>query len=63
MWAKLMEVRNGYSAQIWREFFQHEGVAVRIVPPLETDAPMTQARELWVPDSKTHVAVELMRKI
>jgi hypothetical protein len=56
-------VRNGYSAQIWQEFFQHEGVAVRIVPPLETDAPMTQARELWVPDSKTHVAVELMRKI
>lgn len=63
MWAKLMEVRNGYSAQIWLEFFQHEGVAVRIVPPLETDAPMTQARELWVPDSKTHVAAELMRKI
>jgi hypothetical protein len=63
MWSKLMEVRNGYSAQIWREFFQHEGVAVRIVPPLETDAPMTQSRELWVPDSKTHVAVELMRKI
>ena len=63
MWAKLMEVRNGYSAQIWQEFFHHEGVAVRIVPPLETAAPMTQARELWVPDSKTHVAVELMRKI
>jgi hypothetical protein len=63
MWSKLMEVRNGYSAQIWREFFNHEGVAVRIIPPLETDAPMTQARELWVPDSKTHVAAELMRKI
>ncbi|MEX1253814.1 MAG: hypothetical protein WEE64_05675 [Dehalococcoidia bacterium] len=63
MWAKLMEVRNGYSAQTWQEFFHHEGVAVRIVPPLETDAPMTQARELWVPNSKTHVAVELMRKI
>ncbi len=63
MWAKLMEVRNGYAARIWLEFFQHEGVAVRVLPPLETETPMTAPRELWVPDSKTHVAVELMRKI
>lgn len=63
MWSKLMDVKTGYAAQIWREFFHAEGVAVRIVPPLETDVAMTEPRELWVPDSKTHVAVELMRKI
>jgi hypothetical protein len=63
MWAKLLEVRTGYAAEFWREFFHAEGVAVRIVPPLETDAPMTAPRELWVPDSKTHVAAELLRKI
>jgi hypothetical protein len=63
MWAKLMEVKTGYAAQIWREFFEAEGLTVRIVPPLETAVPMTDPRELWVPDSKTHVAAELMRKI
>ena len=63
MWAKFMEVKTGYAAQIWREFFHAEGVSVRIVPPLESDTPMTEPRELWVPDSKTHVARELQRKI
>jgi len=62
MWTKFLEVKNGYTAQIWQEFFYAEGVALRIVPPLE-GAPMAQPRELWVPDSKTHVAAELLRKI
>jgi hypothetical protein len=63
MWTKFMEVKTGYTAQIWLEFFRAEGVALRIMPPLESDAPMTAPREIWVPDSKTHVAAELMRKI
>ncbi len=63
MWSKFMDVKNGYAAQFWLEFFQAEGVAVRVLPPLETDAPMTAPRELWVPDSKTHVAAELLRKM
>ena len=63
MWSKFMDVKTGYTAQIWQEFFRAEGVAVRVVPPLETDVPMMTPRELWVPDSKTHVAAELLRKI
>ncbi len=58
-----MEVKSGYAAEMWREFFRAEGLGVRIVPPLESDTPMTSPRELWVPDSKTHVAAELLRKI
>jgi hypothetical protein len=63
MWAKFMEVKSGYAAQIWKEFLNQEGVAVRVLPPLDRDAPMMAPRELWVPDSKTHVAAELLRKI
>ncbi len=63
MWSKFMDVKSGYTAQIWLEFFQAEGVAVRVLPPLEGEAPMMAPRELWVPDSKTHVAAELLRKI
>ena len=58
-----MEVKNGYTAQIWQEFFRAEGVAIRIVPPLESGATMMTSHELWVPNSKTHVADELLRKI
>ena len=58
-----MSVKNGSTAQIWQEFFRAEGVAIRVVPPLESDATMMTARDLWVPDSKTHVADELLRKI
>lgn len=63
MWSKFMDVKSGYTADIWREFLRAEGVAVRVVPPLEGSTPMNTPRELWVPDSKTHVAAELLRKI
>ena len=63
MWTKWVEVKRGYAAPTWLECFRAEGVALRIVPPLESDAQMLTARELWVPDSKTHVADELLRKI
>ncbi len=62
MWAKLMDVKNGYAAEVWWELLNAEAVSVRIVPPLD-QAPMMAPRELWVPDSKTHVAREILRKV
>jgi hypothetical protein len=58
-----MEVKNAYAAEVWKELFDAEGVSNRIVPPLNGTAPMSQPREIWVPDSKTHVAAEILRKI
>jgi hypothetical protein len=63
MWSKLMDVKNGYAAEVWRELLNAEGVSNRVLPPLTGDAPMSQPREIWVPDSKTHVAQEILRKI
>jgi hypothetical protein len=63
MWSKFMRVKTAYMAEAWRELFQAEGVAVRIVPPLESRASDMEPREIWVPDSKTHVAAEVLRKI
>ena len=62
MWSKFMDVKNGYAAEVWKELLDAEGVSNRVVPPL-AGAPMTQPREIWVPDSKTHVAAEILRKI
>jgi hypothetical protein len=73
MWSKLMDVKNGYVAKIWKDLYDAEGVAVRIVPPLPvaknstgrgtTSYSWSEPREIWVPDSKTHVAVEILRKV
>jgi hypothetical protein len=58
-----MDVKNGYAAEVWKELFDAEAVSNRVVPPLNGDAPMSAPREIWVPDSKTHVAQEIMRKV
>jgi hypothetical protein len=62
MWVKFMEVPDGYAAEIWRELFATEALSVRVVPPLELGS-MRDAREIWVPDGKTHVAREVLNKI
>ena len=62
MWVKFMEAPNGYAASIWKELFAAEAIAVRVVPPLELGS-MRDAREIWVPDGKTHVAREVLNKI
>lgn len=64
MWAELMEVPNRYVAETWRELFHAEGIATRlIVPPEEETAGDFARRKIFVPDSKTHVAHEIMRKV
>jgi hypothetical protein len=63
MWAKLMTVKNGYVARVWKDLYDAEGVACRVAPPLNDAHSLAEPREIWVPDSKTHVAVEIMRKI
>lgn len=63
MWSKLMDCQNGYEAEAWKDVLNAEAVAVRIVPPLEAPVSMLVPREIWVPDSKTHVAQEVLRKV
>ena len=62
MWVKFMDVPDGYAASIWRELFSQEAVSVQIVPPIEIGS-MRDAREIWVPDGKTHVAREVLNKV
>ncbi len=63
MWSKFLDVQNGYTAKVWLDLFHAEGVRVRIVPPLTAANSWKEPREIWVPDSKTHVAAEILRKI
>jgi len=58
-----MDVKNGYVAKVWKDLYDAEGVAVRVVPPLTASYSWAEPRQLFVPDSKTHVAVEILRKV
>lgn len=64
MWTPLLQVKNRYVAEMWKELFDAEGVASRIV--IQGDAAQAgdlTPRTIYVPDSKSHVALEIMRKI
>jgi hypothetical protein len=63
MWAKLMETKTGYGAQIWKELFNNCALSVRVVQGSAQDGPpMNSECELHVPWGKTHVALEILRK-
>jgi hypothetical protein len=64
MWSELFEAKNRFTAELWKELFEAEAVATRLIV---TGDPATAGdlspRKIFVPDSKTHVAREIMRKI
>ncbi len=64
MWTELLEAKNRYIAELWKELFDAEGVATRVmVVGNPADATDLTPRKIYVPDSKTHVAEEIIRKI
>jgi hypothetical protein len=65
MWVEFMTVRNAYAAELWRELFAAEGLAIRVIPPIGRgeSASMRDERTLYVPTGKAHVAREILRKI
>jgi hypothetical protein len=65
MWVEFMTVRNAYVAETWQELFAAEGLSIRVVPPIGRGEKqsMREARTLYVPTGKAHVAREILRKI
>ncbi len=63
MWAKFMQTKNGYTAEIWKELFNACALSVRIVP--QTGYAQASAQDpcdIYVPWGKVHVAEEIVRK-
>ena len=65
MWKEFLETKNLYTAELYKEVLNAEGVAVVVVPAAGDGAVVSDMspRKLYVPDSKTHVAAEILRKI
>jgi len=64
MWVKLIDTRNAYAAEIWKELLNAEALSVRVVPASGwANAADLELHEIYVPWGKLHVAQEIMRKI
>lgn len=64
MWTKLIDTKNAYAAEIWRELLNAEALSVRIVPASGwANAAELEPHEVYVPWGKLHVAREILRKI
>lgn len=64
MWAKLMETKNAYAAEVWKELFNQCALSVRVVPQsgkLTLDSDLEPC-DIYVPWGKVHVAEEILRK-
>jgi len=64
MWTEVKRVNNLMTAEMWKEFFEGEGIPTRILPA-SGEAPgreLTPYRVL-VPEDKKHVIEEVLRKL
>lgn len=64
MWVEIKKAPNLMMAEMWKEFFEGEGVPTRIMP--ESGVPMGQeetAYRILVPEDKQHVTEEVLRKL
>ncbi|HEY41640.1 MAG TPA: hypothetical protein G4O18_07250 [Dehalococcoidia bacterium] len=64
MWVEIKKAPNLMMAEMWKEFFEGEGVPTRIMP--ESGMPMGQEETVYrilVPEDKQHVTEEVLRKL
>jgi hypothetical protein len=63
MYVEVKKAKNLMMAEMWKEFFEGEGVPTRIMPT-SGEAPGREFAEyrILVPEDKKHVIEEVLRK-
>lgn len=64
MWVEIKKAPNLMMAEMWKEFFEGEGIPTRIMP--ESGLPVGQQKadyRILVPEDKQHVTEEVLRKL
>jgi hypothetical protein len=65
MWAQVKSAPNLIIAEMWKEFFEGEGIPARILPDSDKK-PASGERasyRIYVSQEKMHVAQEVLRKL
>ncbi|MFC1925567.1 hypothetical protein ACFLW2_02600 [Chloroflexota bacterium] len=63
MWVQIKKASSLMLAEMWKEFFEGEGVPTRILPDTESDTVGESAKyRILIPEEKDHVVEEILRK-
>ncbi len=64
MWVEVKKAPNLMLAEMWKDFFEGEGIPSRLLPEkgLPIGQELTSYRVL-VPDDKKHLVEEMLRKL
>ncbi len=64
MWVKVKSAPNLMLAEMWKEYFEGEGIPTRMLPDPEKPGPKTlSGYNLYVSQERVHVVKEVLRKI
>ena len=64
MWIEIKKVQNLMMAEMWKDFFESEGVPTRLLPDSgEAMGQESAAYRVLVPQDKEHVIEEILRKL
>jgi hypothetical protein len=64
MWIEVKKAPNLMLAEMWKEFFEGEGIPTRLMP--EKGFPIGQELaeyRIMIPEDKKHIIEEVMRKL
>ncbi len=64
MWIEVKKASNLMLAEMWKEFFEGEGIPTRLMP--EKGLPISQELtdyRIMVPEDKKHIIEEVLRKL
>lgn len=65
MWIEILRAPNQMVAELWKEFFDNEGLTAVIAPDTDdwVGVPESAPRRIMVPVNRKHVAEEILRKV
>ena len=63
MWVQIKTAPNLLIAEMWKEFFEGEGIPTRLlVDPESGTSGESAAYRVFIPEEKDHVVEEILRK-
>ena len=64
MWVEIKKAKNLMMAEMWKELFEGEGIPTHILPESgEAPGGELAAYRILVPEDKTHIIEEVLRKL
>ncbi|MBE9482467.1 MAG: hypothetical protein IMY88_02160 [Chloroflexi bacterium] len=64
MWTEIKKAQSLMVAEMWKEFFEGEGIPTQIMPASDEPRDRESATyRILVPEDKKHVTEEVLRKL